>query len=170
MEYQMEKAKLLFIKMQKEQEKFKSWLLSLPPEEILAHAYEYALREDILLVVEDNEIDAEQEEVLMESPMPLADICRAWMNRDQSDYMETLFDMVENVANNPDLYLTTDATPAQAQAAAEFAKAIKELANNPENLENLESYLSYHFQTWLSKFGKTPEDLVAELQHFATMN
>ena len=31
-----------------EQEKFKEWLLSQPPEEILHHAYEYALREDQL--------------------------------------------------------------------------------------------------------------------------
>ena len=38
-----------------EQEKFKEWLLSQSPEEILHHAYEYALREDILLSLEYND-------------------------------------------------------------------------------------------------------------------
>lgn len=35
-----------------EQEKFRRWLLSQPPKGILGHAYEYALREDILLSLE----------------------------------------------------------------------------------------------------------------------
>lgn len=43
-----------------EQEKFKEWLLSQPPEEILHHAYEYALREDILLSLEYNDLTDSQ--------------------------------------------------------------------------------------------------------------
>ena len=36
------------------QEHYREWLLSLPPEEILNHTYEYTIREDILLALETN--------------------------------------------------------------------------------------------------------------------
>ncbi len=39
----------LYEKMFAEQEKYRAWLLSQPPEEILNHTYEYTMREDILL-------------------------------------------------------------------------------------------------------------------------
>lgn len=38
----------LYEKMFAEQEKYRAWLLSQPPEEILNHTYEYTMREDIL--------------------------------------------------------------------------------------------------------------------------
>lgn len=53
--------------------------------------------------------------------------------------------------------------------AAEFCKAIKRLAENPDSLENLESYLSGHFQFWLEKFADKPENISAELAAFAEM-
>ena len=37
----------LYEKMFEEQEKFRGWLLSQPPKEILNHTYEYTTREDI---------------------------------------------------------------------------------------------------------------------------
>ena len=58
---------------------------------------------------------------------------------------------------------------AQAKAAADFANAIKTIANKPENLDNLESYLSYHFSEWLEKYANTPEDIAAEMLEFAEM-
>ena len=36
-------------KMAAEQDKYRDWLKSQPPEEILHHAYEYTVREDILI-------------------------------------------------------------------------------------------------------------------------
>ena len=39
----------LYEKMFAEQEQFRDWLLSQPPAEILNHAYEYTVREDILM-------------------------------------------------------------------------------------------------------------------------
>ena len=39
----------LYKKLFAEQENFKGWLLSQPPTEILNHAYEYVMKEDILL-------------------------------------------------------------------------------------------------------------------------
>lgn len=53
--------------------------------------------------------------------------------------------------------------------AAEFCKAIKRLAENPDSLENLESYLSGHFQFWLEKFADNPGNISAELAAFAEM-
>lgn len=55
------------------------------------------------------------------------------------------------------------------KTAAQFIKAIKTLAEKPENLENLELYLSNHFQTWLDRFGNTPEDITSEMIEFARM-
>ena len=53
--------------------------------------------------------------------------------------------------------------------AAEFCEAIRTLANNTENLENLESYLSYHFEKWLKTWANSPENIAAEMKHFAEM-
>ena len=54
--------------------------------------------------------------------------------------------------------------------AAQFAAAIKTIAEKPDNLDNLEHYLSYHFAAWLEKFANTPETIAAELQAFAEMD
>ena len=44
---------LLYDKMKAEQDKYKDWLLSQPPEEILNHTYEYTMREDIVMCIKD---------------------------------------------------------------------------------------------------------------------
>ena len=46
-----DKNTALYEKMAAEQDKFRDWLKSQPPEEILNHAYEYAVREDISVKV-----------------------------------------------------------------------------------------------------------------------
>ena len=53
--------------------------------------------------------------------------------------------------------------------AAQFVAAIKTIAEKPENLDNIESHLSYHFDKWLEKWANTPENIAAELKHFAEM-
>ena len=45
----------LFEKMSDEQDKFRDWLKSQPPEEILHHTYEYTVREDIVMAMEQLE-------------------------------------------------------------------------------------------------------------------
>ena len=50
----------VYKKLHAEQEKFKGWLLQQSPEEILNHAYEYTVREDILLAMEYNDLTDEQ--------------------------------------------------------------------------------------------------------------
>ncbi len=44
---------LLYDKMKAEQDKYRDWLLSQPPEEILNHTYEYTMREDIVVCMEE---------------------------------------------------------------------------------------------------------------------
>ena len=43
----------LYNKMQREQNEYRAWLLAQPPEEMLHHAYEYSVREDIILATEE---------------------------------------------------------------------------------------------------------------------
>ena len=45
----------LYKKVFAEQEKYREWLLSQPPDEILNHCYEYTVREDIVLALEESE-------------------------------------------------------------------------------------------------------------------
>ena len=73
----------LYQKMFAEQETFRDWLKSQPPEEILNHAYEYAMREDILLSLEYNDLTDAQAAVLLASPSPLADVYK------ELEYVET---------------------------------------------------------------------------------
>ena len=46
----------LYEKMSDEQDKFRDWLKSQPPEEILHHTYEYTVREDIVMAMEELEL------------------------------------------------------------------------------------------------------------------
>ena len=47
---------LLYDKMKAEQDKYRDWLLSQLPEEILNHTYEYTMREDIVMCM-DREVE-----------------------------------------------------------------------------------------------------------------
>ena len=64
----------LYKQMFAEQEQFRDWLLTQPPQEILNHAYEYVMREDILLSLEHNGLTDAQAAALLSSPAPLADV------------------------------------------------------------------------------------------------
>lgn len=43
-----------------EQEIYRIWLMKQTPSEILRHAYEYSVREDILMVLENNDLSSKQ--------------------------------------------------------------------------------------------------------------
>ena len=66
----------LYNKMNQEQAIYMDWLESLPPNEILQHAYEFTVRQDILFAMEYTELQPEQCKALMKSPCPVADILR----------------------------------------------------------------------------------------------
>lgn len=88
----------LYQKMFAEQESFRDWLKSQPPEEILNHAYEYTIREDILLSLEYHNLSDAQIDALMESPSPLADVFRDF-EKLETDHMDTVWDCMENRAD-----------------------------------------------------------------------
>ena len=93
-----ERNTALYQKMFAEQEKFRDWLKGQPPEEVLNHAYEYTIREDILMSLEYHDLSDVQADALMKSPSPLADVFRDFEKR-ETDHMETLWDCLESRAD-----------------------------------------------------------------------
>ena len=65
-----------------EQERFRDWLLSQPPAEILNHAYEYTVREDILMSLEYNDLEDSQARALLKSGKPLKQIFERWEDKE----------------------------------------------------------------------------------------
>ncbi len=50
----------LYEKMKAEQDKYRDWLASQEPSEILNHTYEYTMREDIVMCMEELELEPEK--------------------------------------------------------------------------------------------------------------
>lgn len=87
----------LYEKMAAEQDKYRDWLKSQPPEEILRHTYEYTIREDILMAMEELELPDAQATALLASPSPLADTYREFEKR-ETGYMDVVRDSIESRA------------------------------------------------------------------------
>lgn len=64
----------LYEKMSAQQEKYRDWLLQQSPEEILNHAYEYTVREDIVNVASYIDLTDDEAQALLSSPTPLDDV------------------------------------------------------------------------------------------------
>lgn len=88
----------LFQKMSAAQDKYRDWLLEQPPMEILFHAYEYSVREDILMMMENKDLTEAQAKALLKSPSPLEDVYKAWEKQD-TGYMGDLWATMENRAD-----------------------------------------------------------------------
>ena len=89
----------LYEKMAAEQDKYRDWLKSQPPEEILHHTYEYTVREDIVMAMEDLELTDAQAQALLDSPTPLADVYRHF-EKLETGYMDVIRDSIENRADD----------------------------------------------------------------------
>ena len=92
-----DKNTALYEKMAAEQDKFRDWLKSQPPEEILNHAYEYTVREDILMAMEELGLPQSRAAALLASPSPLADVYKEFADRETS-YMDVVRDSIEQRA------------------------------------------------------------------------
>ena len=88
----------LYQKMFAEQDAFRKELITQAPEEILKQAYEYTVREDILMSLENNDLTDEQASALLKSPSPLGDIFTEFESR-ETGYMETVLDCITDKAN-----------------------------------------------------------------------
>lgn len=86
----------LYEKMSAEQEQYRTDLLGKTPEEILNHAYEYAMREDILMEVEELDLSAPEAAALLESPSPLADVYGDF--REREGHMDLVRECIETLA------------------------------------------------------------------------
>ena len=71
---QEEMLTALYEKMAAEQDKYRDWLKGQPAAEVLNHAYEYTVREDIVMCMEEFELTEAQAKALLASPTPLADV------------------------------------------------------------------------------------------------
>lgn len=89
----------LYRKLFDEQEQYRKVLLTLPPEKILDHAYEYAARDDILLSFEYHNLSDDQAKVLLKGEHPLKDFFDRWENR-ETDYMDDIWNTVGVHAND----------------------------------------------------------------------
>ena len=115
----------IFEKMTAEQDKFRDWLKSQPPEEVLNHAYEYTIREDIVMAMEELELTDTQAQALLESPSPLADVYR-YFEKLETGYMDVIRDSIENRADDvcraKEELRTTPIYPHSAAYASEHGK------------------------------------------------
>lgn len=78
----MNVSERLYQKMQEEQDEYRAWLLTLPAQEILVHAYDYATRANILITLEYNDLPEEQAAALLQSKQPLKELFEMWRDRD----------------------------------------------------------------------------------------
>ena len=92
-----EKNTQLYEKMAAEQAKYRDWLMGQPPEDILNHAYEYAVREDILAAAELMELPQAQAAALLAVSSPMDAIYEAWKEREPVD-LDPLLDCISDRA------------------------------------------------------------------------
>ena len=85
-------------KMRQEQSTYCLWLTAQPPEEILHHAYEYSVREDIILATEEMNLTPARVRVLLKSPAPLADVYKDF-SKLETDYMSIVAQCIEDRAD-----------------------------------------------------------------------
>ena len=89
----------LYEKMAAELDKYRDWLKSQSPAEVLNHAYEYTVREDIVMAMEQLELTDAQAQALLDSPTPLADVYR-YFEKLETGYMDVIRDSIENRADD----------------------------------------------------------------------
>ena len=79
----------LYEKMFAEQERYRGWLLSQPPKEILNHTYEYTTREDILMTLENNDLRLDQAQALFAAGADVITLGNhTWGKMQITDYLE----------------------------------------------------------------------------------
>ena len=72
----------LYDKLKAEQDNYRDWLLSQPSKEILNHAYEYSVRQDILSIIKGEHLPSIAASALLRAEQPLASIYTNWSKCD----------------------------------------------------------------------------------------
>lgn len=86
-------------KLSREQDKYRDWLKGQPPEEILHHSYEYIVREDILMSMEELTLSEAETRALLLSPSPMAILYDKFSDL-ETGYMDTIRDSIEDTAKD----------------------------------------------------------------------
>ena len=79
----------LYEKMKAEQDKYRDRLL---------HPYEYTMREDIVMCMEELELEPEKAKALLRSPCPLSDVYKEFRDR-ETEHMDTIRNSIETEAD-----------------------------------------------------------------------
>lgn len=88
----------LYEKVSAEQDKFRAWLMGQPPADILDHAVEYAVREDILMEIGALELPDDQARALLASPDTMADIYKTFSKMADTGHMDVVRESIEDRA------------------------------------------------------------------------
>ena len=143
----------LYNKMQQEQNEYREWLLAQPPEEILNHAYEYSVREDILIALENASLRPAQLRALLESQAPLADIYKDYRDCDTNtlDVMTLCIadradiDLMESTKKNwPPVYYQTGRYAREHEELPQYRASMK---LNEECRDEIDDAISYNYNS-----------------------
>ena len=85
----------LYDRLYAEQEKYVDWLLSQPRIEIMRQSYEFAMREDILMIFENAELEPEHAQALYDKGVTLEDLFHQFEDL-ETNHMQTIRDMIED--------------------------------------------------------------------------
>ena len=88
----------LYEKVSAEFEEYKDNLLMMSPEQMLEHAYAYAVRSDIVIAIECGSIHARQAQALLKADNTLDEIFSKWEDFEKN-HMETIRAAIECKAN-----------------------------------------------------------------------
>ena len=88
----------LYEKVSAEFEEYKNNLLMMSPEQMLEHAYAYAVRSDIVIAIECGRIHARQAQSLLKADNTLDEIFGKWKDFEKN-HMETIRTAIECKAN-----------------------------------------------------------------------
>ena len=88
----------LYEKVSVEFEEYKNNLLMMSPEQMLEHAYAYAVRSDIVIAIECGSIHARQAQSLLKADNTLDEIFGKWEDFEKN-HMETIRTAIECKAN-----------------------------------------------------------------------
>lgn len=81
-----------------EQQELVESLKNLTPEIVIQNAYELVIREDILLSLEENDLDARQCKALLREKHPRNKLFLAW-EKHEGDHMNEIRSCIENKSN-----------------------------------------------------------------------
>ena len=120
-------------------------------QKLIAHTYEYTVREDIVMAMEELELTDAQAQALLESPSPLADVYR-YFEKLETGHMDVIRDSIENRADDvcraKEELRTTPVYPHSAAYAREHRELEQYRVSNNANLqckESIEAAVREHF-------------------------